>query len=582
MARDRRCSFAVAGPSVLDVVSLLPAEPAFESVAALLERSGTHVRVHSDSSVEDVRRRIRDKTCHLVVATDDATGSAALDDQELCDDVRVIVVLERAPDDGAREEIRREHQGRGAFVTLFADDLDLALIECALDAALFSSGAVDKRPSKSMTMAGRGTLSSLNITRELLFGSLRHLVEAPPGAQPFALYVVAIDRYRVISDSLLTEGTSALLEAVIERLNRLVRPQDTVAYLGDGRFAVLAMGEDDPGLGEALSRAAAEPFTFGDEPLYLETAVGLTRATRKYECAEDVIRDGIIAARQSQLGGAPAVFEASMRTEEAQEIRLEAELRRAVEARNFRLAYQPIVELPSGKLLGFEALVRWTSPTSGFVSPARFIPVLERTELIIDLGAWILQEAASQLARWKQELSPPARLDRLIMSVNVSAKQLPRPELVEHVRETLEDTKIDPSTLKLEFTETATMEKPTEVAAVLTACKELGVKVWVDDFGTGYSSLGHIRRFPVDGLKLDKAFVDPLDGTLEGSTMARAVMGVAGVIGVAVVAEGIESEAQAAELVTLGCQRGQGYFFSKPLDVEAATVYIAERCGSDA
>ena len=558
-------------------MSLLPAEPAFERASALLGRTGTHVQVHAEASVEDVRRRIRDKTCHVVVATDDAIGDAALEDQELCDEVRVIVILASAPESGTRESVRREQQGRGAFVVLFANDLELPLVECALDAALFSSGAVDKRPSKSMTMAGRGTLSSLNITRELLFGSLRHLVKAPPGAQPFTLYVLAIDRYRVISDSLLTEGTSALLEAMIERLNAQVRPQDTVAYLGDGRFAVLAMGEDDPDVGRALSRVAVDPVVIGDEPVYLETAVGLTRATRAYDCAEDVIRDGIIAARQSQLGGAPAVFEASMRTEEAQEIRLEAELRRAVANRDFKLAYQPIVELPSGALHGFEALVRWTSPTAGFVSPATFIPVLERTDLIIDLGAWILQEAASQLARWNDELSPPMRL---MMSVNVSAKQLPRPELVEHVKATLQDTKIDPDTLKLEFTETATMERPAEVAAVLTECKALGVKVWVDDFGTGYSSLGHIRRFPVDGLKLDKAFVDPLDGTLEGSTMARAVMGVAGVIGVLVVAEGIESEAQAAELVTLGCRRGQGYHFAKPMDVESATAYIAERCRS--
>lgn len=562
------------GPSVLDVVSLLPAEPAFERAADLLGQTGTHVQVHAEGTVEDVRRRIRDKTCHVVVATDDAIGNAALEDQELCDEVRVVVILATRPEPDAREAVRREHQGKGAFVVLFADDLELPLVECALDAALFSSGAVDKRPSKSMTMAGRGTLSSLNITRELLFGSLRHLVKAPPGTQPFTLYVLAIDRYRVISDSLLTEGTSALLEAMIERLNAQVRPQDTVAYLGDGRFAVLAMGEDDPEVGKALSLVAVEPIVIGDEPVYLETAVGLTRATRTYDCAEDVIRDGIIAARQSQLGGAPAVFEASMRTEEAQEIRLEAELRRAVAKRDFKLAYQPIVELPSGALLGFEALVRWTSPTAGFVSPATFIPVLERTDLIIDLGAWILQEAASQLARWNDELSPPMRL---MMSVNVSAKQLPRPELVEHVKATLRETKIDPDTLKLEFTETATMERPAEVAAVLTECKALGVEVWVDDFGTGYSSLAHIRRFPVDGLKLDKAFVDPLDGTLEGSTMARAVMGVAGVIGVLVVAEGIESEGQAAELVTLGCRRGQGYHFAKPMDVETATAYIAER-----
>lgn len=558
-------------------MSLLPTQPAFERAAALLGRTGTHVQVHAEATVEDVRRRIRDKTCHVVVATDDAIGDAALEDQELCDEVRVVVILATTPEPSAREAVRREHQGKGAFVVLFADDLDLPLVECALDAALFSSGAVDKRPSKSMTMAGRGTLSSLNITRELLFGSLRHLVKAPVGTQPFTLYVLAIDRYRVISDSLLTEGTSALLEAMIERLNAQVRPQDTVAYLGDGRFAVLAMGEDDPEVGKALSRVAVEPIVIGDEPVYLETAVGLTRATRTYDCAEDVIRDGIIAARQSQLGGVPAVFEASMRTEEAQEIRLEAELRRAVAKRAFTLAYQPIVELPSGALLGFEALVRWTSPTAGFVSPATFIPVLERTDLIIDLGAWILQEAASQLARWNDELSPPMRL---MMSVNVSAKQLPRPELVEHVKATLRETKVDPDTLKLEFTETATMERPAEVAAVLTECKALGVEVWVDDFGTGYSSLGHIRRFPVDGLKLDKAFVDPLDGTLEGSTMARAVMGVAGVIGVHVVAEGIESEAQAAELVTLGCRRGQGYHFAKPMDVETATAYIAERCNT--
>ncbi|MCR9160772.1 MAG: putative bifunctional diguanylate cyclase/phosphodiesterase [Nannocystaceae bacterium] len=567
-----------------DVVSLLPADPNLDRVTECIRDASPTARIAAETTLMGVRRRLRHSRCDVLLVSTDAVGTAALEDAAISSGTAIIVAMPQAPSVEERASIRSRIRAQGARTLIFGNEATRGLLECALDAAQGTvatrapdTGRLPDSSPASITMFGHRTLSQLNVSREALFASLRSAIAAPPGTKPFTLILAAIGRFRVLCDSLLTEGTAALLHAIITRLAGSVDATDMVAYLGDGRFAVLAVGPSRPDLPAAVRACFDEPFTVAGDPVYTQVAVGLTESTRAYDSPEAVIRDGITAVRRARAGRHAAKFDTSMRVEEADELRLEGELRRAVQQQDFSLRYQPVVKLESGRPIGFEALARWTSPTRGFVSPAEFIPILERTGLIIDLGAWILHEAAAQAAAWNREfeLTHP-----LVVSVNVSAKQLQRPELIDHVRAALESTGLQPGALKLEFTETATIEAPAEILEVLNGCKALGVDVWVDDFGTGYSSLSQLGQFPVDGLKLDKAFVDPLDGTPAGSAMARAVLGIANVVGAPVVAEGIETPAQAQELIELGCVWGQGYHFARPMAVGDAYAYVASQSAS--
>ncbi len=560
-------------PAVYDVVSALPNRPDFEAIHRKIGRTRARVSVHRDDAAYSIDRRVRQGRCHLVLVSNDLAGLAILDDPDLRKATRIAVILSAVPGELERASFRREFRERGAFVVLFAPEVNRALLECLVDATMAHAPPSKAEPVRSVgTMSGRGTLTSVNLSRQLFFGSLQAMLEAPPGTKPFALLVVELDRYRALSSTLLTEGAAALLDTMSRRIKEAVDPSDTVAYLGDGRFGVLAPGPDRRVLVDQIQEAADDSVMIDDVPIHTGLSIGMTTSERTYQQPADAIRDAITAARHA-VSKSPALYQTSMRLREVQELRLEAELRAAVMQQAFTLAYQPIVRLDTGAMVGFEALLRWTSPTRGFVSPAEFVPVLERTDLIVDLGAWILKAAARQAQDWNNEfaINPP-----LMISVNVSAKQLLHPNMVAHVQAALVESRIPPNCLKLEVTETATIEEPERVANTLSQCRGLGVQVWIDDFGTGYSSLAHVRHFPVDGLKIDKSFVDPIDGTQEGSVMAAAILGIARTIGASVVAEGIEEAAQATELRQLGCPYAQGYHFSKPLSLADAYVKLAE------
>lgn len=559
---------------VYDVVSALPRQAEFEPLLEHIVRTRARVSVHQDATAYSIQRRLRHGRCDLILVTNDDAGEKLLDDAELSQFVRVVVVLPSAPRETEREVRRREYRMRGAFAVVFAPEVGRGLLECLVDSAQAPALQSRESANPSPLSSSRMTLSSLNTARQLLVKSLRTTLQSSP-VQPFSLIVADLDRYRALSSTLPTEGSAALLNAMSRNIREVIQGRDLVAYLGDGRFAVLAQGLDRQELVEGILKAADAPILIDDVPIYTGLSIGVTTSERSYQQPEDAIRDAITAARHAE-SHTPAIYKTSMRMEGVQELRLEAELRTAVAERGFTLAYQPIVALDTAQLVGFETLLRWTSPTRGFVSPAEFVPVLERTNQIVELGAWILERAAAQGASWHTEFSlNPAP----IISVNVSAKQLLDAKLVQHVQLALSESGIEPSCLKLEVTETATIDEPDRVAETLRQCRALGVQVWIDDFGTGYSSLAHVRHFPVDGLKIDKSFVDPIDGTEDGSVMAAAILGIAGSIGASVIAEGIEQEAQAKELVRLGCPYGQGYFFSKPLSLTDAYVKVADASG---
>ena len=266
------------------------------------------------------------------------------------------------------------------------------------------------------------------------------------------------------------------------------------------------------------------------------------------------------------------VFDQEMYARAKVRLQLETDLRQALRNREFQVHYQPIISLISGTITGFEALVRWYHPKLGLVSPAEFIPIAEDTGLIIPLGAWILREACAKMQGWQTHLSTKAPLT---ISVNLSGKQLTEPDLIEQLDQIMGETGLDSSSLKLEITESVLMDNPTSAANMLWQLRAKNIQLCLDDFGTGYSSLSYLHRFPVNTLKIDRSFVSRMSRNDENLEIVRVIVTLAHILKMDVIAEGVETREQLTQLKLLGCEQGQGYFFSKPLDSKAAEALIA-------
>lgn len=278
------------------------------------------------------------------------------------------------------------------------------------------------------------------------------------------------------------------------------------------------------------------------------------------------------AKAQDTLAARHQVFDNAMHIRAVALLQLETDLRRAVRSGEFQLHYQPIVSLQTGKITGFEALLRWQHPQRELISPAEFIPVAEETGLIIPIGWWVLWEACRQMRAWHLQfpLNSP-----LTISVNISGKQFSQPDLIKNIEKILRETGLDARSLKLEITESVLMENAKSAAAMLVQLQNLGIRLSIDDFGTGYSSLSYLRRFPINTLKIDRSFINSVDINIEEIEIIRAVVALAGNLGMDVVAEGVETQKQMYQLQALKCDFGQGYYFSKPLDSQTAETLIA-------
>jgi EAL domain-containing protein (putative c-di-GMP-specific phosphodiesterase class I) len=295
----------------------------------------------------------------------------------------------------------------------------------------------------------------------------------------------------------------------------------------------------------------------------ITVSIGIAMSTARRMTPEDILRDADLAMYHAKGKGKARyeIFDKSMNAPAQERMDLELDLRNAVARGEFVLHYQPVVDLPTGRITEVEALVRWKHPQRGLLFPADFVGLSEETGLIVPLGRWVLHEACRQTRQW-QLASPDTKL---AISVNLSARQLQQPGLVEEIAAVLRETRLDPAALRLEITETVVMHDAPTTLAKLEALKTLGVQLAIDDFGTGYSSLGYLKRFPVDTLKIDRSFVKGIGGDVEDSAIVRAVITVAKSLNLSVTAEGIETADQLAHLRALGCDHGQGYFFAKPM-----------------
>ncbi|HEU5357809.1 MAG TPA: EAL domain-containing protein [Gemmatimonadales bacterium] len=392
-----------------------------------------------------------------------------------------------------------------------------------------------------------------------------------------AVLFLDLDRFKVVNDSLGHVRGDQLLVAIARRLEDCVRPGDTVARLGGDEFVVLL--DEVPTVEEAeeiagrIQESLDVPFQLAGQEVYTTASIGIAISSTGHERAEDLLRDADTAMYDAKAQGKAThrVFHQGMHSHAMTQLQLETDLRRALDRGELVLFYQPIVSLAHGRVTGFEALVRWRHPERGFLGPEEFIPLAEETGLIQRIGQWVLGEACRTLRGW---LDQHPGYGPLSVSVNISARQFQTPELVAEVAAVLTDVPLPPGALRLEITEGTIMGQAESSVAVLRGLKQAGVQVQVDDFGTGYSSLSYLQRFQLDALKIDRSFVGALGNPGENPEIVRTIITLAKNLGMAVIAEGVETPRQRTILQQLGCDYVQGWLFSHPLDVEAAAALL--------
>ncbi len=396
----------------------------------------------------------------------------------------------------------------------------------------------------------------------------------------FAVLYVDVDQFKVVNDSLGHQAGDEVLVALARRLEACLRPGDTVARLGGDEFAVLVEDMEDASqalrIADRIHAELSPSLKVRGHDVFATASVGIARGAARYEDAQDLLRDADIAMYRAKRRGRASseIFDASMHALATTRLKTETELRRALERHELRLHYQPLVSLETRRIAGMEALVRWQHPDRGLLLPEEFIPLAEEIGAIVPLGRWVMMSACAEARRWQDQASsgPP-----VAVSVNLSARQFSQSDVLALACEALDQSGLPAPSLRLELTESAIMDDPAGAAAKLGQLKQLGVNLDVDDFGTGYSSLSYLRRFPIDALKIDRAFVSRMDADVEDREIVRTIVTLAANLGVAAVAEGVETPAQAAQLRSLHCPYAQGFLFSRPVAADQAADLLRSR-----
>jgi PAS domain S-box-containing protein/diguanylate cyclase (GGDEF)-like protein len=424
--------------------------------------------------------------------------------------------------------------------------------------------------------------------RALIAQHLDHTLQlARRGDTAPAVLSVSVDNFGAVADSLGTHGGDQLLLAIAARLRGALLTDGTIAYgrenalghLGGGAFAIVyedvAAPEDALAAAERVAGVMAPAFEVVGEAVYVSVSSGIALAGLDAS-ADTLLRDAGIARHEAQTLGRDrhVLFDPEMLGRARERVSGEAELRRAIQRRELRIHYQPIVSVSDCGLVGAEALVRWEHPERGLLAPAEFLPLAERTGLIVPLGQWVLEEAIAQAATWQREYDSPLRL-----SVNVSGHQLVRPDTVDEILALLDATGLAPCRLALEITETVLLDQLEAPVDALRRLQDLGVRILLDDFGTGFSSLTYLRRLPLDALKLDRSFVSELDETAADRQIVAAVIQLSRALTMGTIAEGVETESQLACLRELGCHLAQGYLFARPMPPDQFSAILEESRG---
>lgn len=414
---------------------------------------------------------------------------------------------------------------------------------------------------------------------------VRHLRRSLAGIShrkhPWALGVMflSLDRFQLMSKSLGHQTADLLLLQIVRRWRHQLPRSARLARVGHDEFVISLphqQKETLTNLVDQLQAALAEPFLLNQRSLVVTTSIGIAVTQAEHvHTPENLLRDAHTAMyRAKSLGTARyEVFSAGMLADAVDQFSLESELRQAIAAQEFVLYYQPIVCLKTGRIAGFEALVRWQNPRQGLIPPLKFIPLAEETGLIIPLGRWICQAACHQARQWQQQFPEHP----LMMSINLSGRQFEQPDLVDQLSQIVQAAEIKELTLKLEITESMVMGDVEAAIDLMLRLKAIGCKLGMDDFGTGYSSLSQLRRFPIDTLKVDQSFVRNMAESPEDYEIARMIISLGHTLGMDVIAEGIETKADADQLRSLGCEFGQGYFWAKPLPAAEATALLQQQ-----
>ena len=389
--------------------------------------------------------------------------------------------------------------------------------------------------------------------------------------------VIDIDRFKHVNDELGISAGDTILLTIARRLHRILKPGDALSRVAGDQFAMMVLSEQEPAqiaaVADAVRLAIRSPITFAKREIILTASIGLVSWTTVQTSAEEMIKDAELAMYQAKRFGGDRIepFRPAFRSIGADRLQMESDLRRAVDRKELRVAYQPIVRLEDGTVAGFEALLRWDHPRRGTIPPADFIPIAESSGLIVQLGLFAMQQAAEDLYSWQKQLGDVP----LFMSVNLSSRQFIRRDLVSDVRSIIARANIKPRCFRLELTESVVMDNPEQSAHVLAKLKQIGIGLSLDDFGTGYSSLSYLTRFPFDTIKIDKTFLN--DPSSKGNVLLKSMITMAHDLGLSVVAEGVADEADLSQLRQMGCEYGQSFYLGEPADAEASLKLLTEQ-----
>ena len=395
----------------------------------------------------------------------------------------------------------------------------------------------------------------------------------------FAIIFIDLDRFRLVNESLGHIHGDELLQLISARLKETIPISDTVARLGGDEFSILLQDINSVGDVEVIAKDIqnlfSKPFFLGDREVFASASMGIAHSDNDYKTPEEILRDAELAMYRAKREGKSQsiVFQPQFRQSSLSPIDLDTDLRRALDRDEMELHYQPIISMRDRTISGFEALLRWSHRSRGVISPNEFIPLAEETGLIYDLGQWVLGKACKQIAAWNKSKK---KEDQLEISINLSSRQFSDPNLVEGIVENIEKSGFDAEFLKIEITESALMQNAQRSVSMLNQLKDLNIKVCVDDFGTGYSSLSYLHTFPIDTLKIDRSFVHDMSRNFRNMEIIRTIIMLAHNLKLDVIAEGVETGEQDAQLSALGCQFAQGFYFSRPINSSDAALLIQQ------